>query len=283
MSAAAAMSFVSASAADGQKFVYADSGSGPLVVLVHGFPDLPTGWADTAVALNAAGYRTVVPYLRGYHPDTIVPGRSYGPEEIGEDALKLLDAIGEERAVLVGHDWGAAVVYRASIIAPERVRGMCGVAIPHPRVIKPSPALLWKARHFLTLKLPTGTMLMRGRGFKHVDTLMKRWAPRWSGPEREACRAEITRAFADPVVLDGALQYYRDAERGGVPNVTVPGLVVGGTTDLLAPSVFERAPEAFDAPCEVVICDGAGHWPHRESAALFQERLIGWLGGLPSG
>ena len=84
-------------------------------------------------------------------------------------------------------------------------------------------------------------------------------------------------------MLDGALQYYRDAERGGVPNVKVPGLVVGGTTDLLAPSVFERAPEAFDAPCEVVICEGAGHWPHRESAALFQERLIGWLGGLPSG
>src|SRR5262245_4343050 len=129
------MDFKSAATEDGQKFVYSDTGEGPLVVLVHGFPDLPTGWEDTAKALNAAGYRTVVPYLRGYHPDTSVEGRGYGPELIGEDALKLLDAIGEQQAVLVGHDWGAAVVYRASILGPERVRGVCGVAIAHPRVI----------------------------------------------------------------------------------------------------------------------------------------------------
>ena len=69
--------------AHGQRFVFTDSGSGPLVVLFHGFPDTPNGWADTAQALNAAGYRTVVPYLRGYHPDTIVPGRRYGGAEIG--------------------------------------------------------------------------------------------------------------------------------------------------------------------------------------------------------
>jgi pimeloyl-ACP methyl ester carboxylesterase len=277
------MEFKSAATDDGQQFVYSDTGTGPLVVLVHGFPDLPTGWEDTAKALNAAGYRTVVPYLRGYHPDTIVEGRGYGPELIGEDALKLLDAIGEQRAVLVGHDWGAAVVYRAAILGPERVRGVCGVAIAHPRVIKPSLGLLLKARHFVTLKLPTGTMLARSRNFKHIDTLMRRWAPQWSGPDRDKTLADIKQAFSDPVVLNGALDYYRDADRGGVPNIKVPGLVVGGTTDLLAPEVFERSPEGFDAPCEVVIAPGAGHWPHRESAELFHERLIGWLGGLPSG
>ena len=175
------------------------------------------------------------------------------------------------------------MVYRAAVIAPQRVRGLCAVAIPHPRLIKPSPALLWKARHFLTLKLPTGALLARSRDFKHIDTLISRWAPYWSGPERDACLADVKRAFADPVVLDGALSYYRDAERGGVPNVKVPGLVIGGTTNLLAPEVYERSPEAFDAPCEVVIAPGAGHWPHRESADLFQERLISRLGRLPPG
>src|SRR3954469_3509643 len=68
--------------ADGQTFVYSDSGEGPLVVLLHGFPDLPQGWADAAAVLNGAGYRTVVPYLRGYHPDTIVAGRDYSGERI---------------------------------------------------------------------------------------------------------------------------------------------------------------------------------------------------------
>lgn len=103
------MEFKQAIAEDGQHFLYAESGDGPLVVLLHGFPDTPFGWADTVPVLNAAGYRTVVPYLRGYHADTIVAGRGYGGPEIAEDAVRLLDAIGADDAVLVGHDWGAAI------------------------------------------------------------------------------------------------------------------------------------------------------------------------------
>ena len=164
-------------------------------------------------------------------------------------------------------------------VAPERVRGCAASRSRTPRLIPTSPALLWKARHFLTLKLPTGPMLARSRDFKHIDTLIRRWAPHWSGPARDACLADVKGAFADPVVLDGALSYYRDAERGGVPNIKVPGLVIGGTTDLLAPEVFERSPEGFDAPCEVVIAPGAGHWPHRESPELFHARLTSGSAG----
>lgn len=275
------MEFVRATSGDGQRFVYADSGAGPLVVLIHGFPDTPFGWADTASALNAAGYRTVVPYLRGYHADTIVEGRRYRGEEIGADAVTLLDAIGADAAVLVGHDWGAAVTYRAAAIAPDRVRAVCGVGIPHPNVIKPSPGLLWGARHFVTLALPTGARLARGNDFAYIDTLMRRWAPSWSGPDRDAALKDVKRAFSDPAVLDAALAYYRDQRRGELPRLSQPALVVGGTTDILDAAAFERSPEAFDGPCEVVIAEGAGHWPHREAADLFHERLLAWLGALP--
>jgi pimeloyl-ACP methyl ester carboxylesterase len=110
--------------ADSQTFVYSDSGGdGPLVVLFHGFPDLPFGWSDARDALVGAGHRVVVPYLRGYHPDTMVPGRRYRAKEIGEDAIRLLDAIEAERAVLVGHDWGAAVVYRPAAPTAFASRG----------------------------------------------------------------------------------------------------------------------------------------------------------------
>jgi pimeloyl-ACP methyl ester carboxylesterase len=158
--------------AHGQRFLYTDSGEGPLVILLHGFPDTPAGWTDTRETLNAAGYRTVVPYLRGYHPDTIVPGRRYGPSEISQDAVYLLDAIGAEQAVLVGHDWGAAVVYRAAALAPERVRALCAVAIPHPRLLERSPGLLWRGRHFVTLRLPSARWLARRRDFAYLDTLI---------------------------------------------------------------------------------------------------------------
>src|ERR1700681_372091 len=68
------MDFKTASA-HGQTFRFCDSGDGPPVVLIHGFPDTPMGWEDTRLALNAAGFRTLVPYLRGYHPETIVADR----------------------------------------------------------------------------------------------------------------------------------------------------------------------------------------------------------------
>ncbi|HEY3021639.1 MAG TPA: alpha/beta hydrolase [Solirubrobacteraceae bacterium] len=266
--------------AHGQQFVFEDSGSGPLVVLFHGFPDTPNGWAPTAQALNAAGYRTVVPYLRGYHPDTIVAGRRYGAAEIGEDAIRLLDALGAERAVLVGHDWGAGVVYRAAAIAPERVRALCCVAIPHPRQIKRSPSVLWGARHFLTLRVATGPWLARHDDFAYLDTLMRRWAPNWSGPDRDATLRDVKRAFADPRVLDAALAYYRDASAGGVGRLKPPALIVGGTTDILGPETFRRSPEGFEGPCDVLIVEGTGHWPHREARAQFEERLLAFLAGL---
>ena len=63
---------------DGQTFVLRERGSGPLVVMFHGFPDTPYGWTTIASAVAAAGYRVVTPWLRGYHPDTLVPGRGYG-------------------------------------------------------------------------------------------------------------------------------------------------------------------------------------------------------------
>jgi pimeloyl-ACP methyl ester carboxylesterase len=268
--------------AHGQTFRFCDSGQGPPVVLFHGFPDTPMGWEDTRLALNAAGFRTIVPYLRGYHPDTIVPGRSYGGNEISEDAIRLLDALELERATLVGHDWGASVVYRAAATAPERVRAICPVAIPHLSLLKPSPSLLWGGRHFITLALPSGPWLARRDDFKYLDVLMRRWAPTWSGPDRDATLADVKQAFADPKVLDGAISYYRDvSRRDDLGRISVPALVVGGTTDIVPAELFSRSAELFDAPCEVLIADGAGHWPHRERAEQFHERLRAFLAGLP--
>lgn len=271
------MDFTSATA-HGQTFVYSDTGSGPLVVLWHGFPDTPYGWADTAKVLNDAGYRTVVPYLRGYHPDTIVAGRSYKGAEIGEDAIRLLDAIGADDAVFVGHDWGAAVVYRAATFAPERVTKLVAVAIPHPSAIEPKPALLFKARHFVTLALPTRHWLARRDDFAYMDALMRRWAPNWRGPARDKTLADVKAAFADERVLDGALQYYVDQERGGIRSLPQSALLVAGTADIVPVDAYEQSRKRFTgAQFEVVVAEGAGHWPHREAADKFHQALLQFL------
>ena len=75
-----------------QTWRYHDSGEGRPVILIHGFPDTPQAWAGIARSLNQAGYRTIAPYLRGYHPDTLVAGRPYDALHVAEDVIGLLAA-----------------------------------------------------------------------------------------------------------------------------------------------------------------------------------------------
>jgi epoxide hydrolase A/B len=108
-----------------------DAGSGPPVVLAHGFPELSYSWRHQVPALVGAGYRVLAPDQRGY-------GRSDRPEAVDDydilhltgDLLGLLDDIGEDRAVFVGHDWGSMVVWQLALLAPERVAGVVGMSVP---------------------------------------------------------------------------------------------------------------------------------------------------------
>jgi pimeloyl-ACP methyl ester carboxylesterase len=108
-----------------------DAGEGFPVVLAHGFPELAYSWRHQIPALAAAGHRVLAPDQRGY-------GRSTRPQAIADydithltgDLLGLLDDIGEERAVFVGHDWGAMVVWQLALLAPERVAGVVGMSVP---------------------------------------------------------------------------------------------------------------------------------------------------------
>jgi pimeloyl-ACP methyl ester carboxylesterase len=121
-----------------------DAGEGFPVVLAHGFPELAYSWRHQIPALAAAGNRVLAPDQRGY-------GRSSRPERIEDydithltgDLLALLDDIGEERAVFVGHDWGALVVWQLALLAPERVAGVVGMSVPFiPRAPFPPTQLM---------------------------------------------------------------------------------------------------------------------------------------------
>jgi pimeloyl-ACP methyl ester carboxylesterase len=264
----------------GQAFRYLDSGEGPLVVLLHGFPDIPDSWDAVRTRLNTAGYRTVVPYLRGYHPATF-SDRAFKSDDLADDFALLLDALGESSAAVVGHDWGASVAYSAATKYPERVTKFVPVGIPHPLTIKPKPTEAAAGRHFLYFKLPWASVTGRAFDLKLVDRLYRRWSPNWDGPAREQSVTEAVQTLRDKRVLRNALAYYKALnpfDRFFRPKIAVPALVVGGGDD---PDVFQRAyaatPARFSAPCEVVIIDGAGHWPHREREAEFVAALLDFL------
>ncbi len=270
---------------DGRKVRVASVGQGTPVVLLHGFPDGPDSWAATAELLAGAGHRAVVPYLRGYHPDTIVAGRSYGRSELGEDVVHLLDALGLERAVLVGHDWGAACVWSAYRAAPDRALGVVPIAIPHPASMKPSLRLLWGARHFFSFKLPWSDQRTKRNSFAYLDTLYDRWSPNWRGESREQVVAGAKQLFSDDRVLHEALQWYRDRSLRPDPSnrfdLSCPGLLVMGAEDFGGdPEPYERSAKRFAEPAEILSVAGAGHWPHREGEDEFHERLLAFVGRL---
>jgi pimeloyl-ACP methyl ester carboxylesterase len=267
---------------DGQGFVFAEAGEGPLIILLHGFPDTPHGWERIAAGLADAGYRTVRPWLRGYHPDTIVEGRPYDPVTIGSDPITFLDALGERDAILVGHDWGASMVYGAATLYPARVRAIVPIAIPHPTLLPRNPSTLWAARHFLALKMPWAEKAVRRADFAYLDTLYRRWSPNWGGAARERSLADAKSAFADQRSLSGALDYYRALSPRPAPELARPplarGLVVGGTTDILDPDLYQRTVALLGAGSDSLIVEGAGHWPHREGEDAFLARLIEFAG-----
>lgn len=274
-----------------QTWRYHDSGQGRAVVLIHGFPDLPHSYATIARALNDSGYRTILPYLRGYHPDTIVPGRPYDAVSIAEDAVGLLDALGLSSAVLVGHDWGASVVWGAAALAPERVDAIVPIAIPHPKTLKPKNALeavgvLVLARHFVFFKTPWADAVTRRHDFAHIDALYRRWAPNWKGLDRDAAVERVKAAFRDPAVLGGAIDYYRavstQIDRRLTGQLRGRGLMVAGGKDFgghIGP--YKKSKALFEDGAELLVVPGAGHWPHREEEALFIDRLLGFLEKLP--
>jgi pimeloyl-ACP methyl ester carboxylesterase len=137
-------------------------------------------------------------------------------------------------------------------------------------------------RHFLSLKLPWAEQLCRRNDFAYLDRLYRRWSPNWTGAEREESLSRAKRALSSPATLSGALAYYRDLPLGKPPSVTarvpqVPGLVVGGAEDLAEAKLFSRTAALLAQPSRALIVAGAGHWPHRENAALVVPELLDFL------
>lgn len=260
--------------ANGVRFGYFESGTGPLVLLVHGFPDTAHAWDQVRPALGEAGFRAVAVFTRGYAPTSIPQDRRYDSDTLGRDLLALVEALGEKEAVVVGHDWGASAAYSAALLGPARVRKLVTVAIPHPAGVRPTPHLLWSVRHFFRFQLPDAGDMVRRDGFAHLDQLVKRWSPAWDVPAGET--DAVKESLREPANLEAALGYYR-ALRPWLPRshrgrIRVDTVAFAGEDDVIDPSLYDRARARFTGRYRVVRMPG-GHFMHREHP----ERFIGEL------
>jgi pimeloyl-ACP methyl ester carboxylesterase len=198
--------------ANGLEFAYLEEGEGPLVLLLHGFPDTAYSWSHQVPALAEAGYRTVAPYLRGYPPSEIPRDGFYDKGTLVADIAALIRALsGDAQAYLVGQDWGASITYNLLAAHPELVRRAVVMAVPHPAETAKS---VLNARHvhrsfhwwfFQLPRLPETALAEND--FAFVDYLWEYWAsPGYRDTEHVA---KIKRMLAEPGALPATLGYYR--------------------------------------------------------------------------
>ncbi|HEY8143039.1 MAG TPA: alpha/beta hydrolase [Kofleriaceae bacterium] len=278
--------------ANGVRYAYLEEGSGPLVLLLHGYPDNAHSWEHQIGALAAAGYRAVAPFMRGYPPTDLPAGGYYDRATLACDVKGLIDALnGGEPCLLVGQDWGAAISYGVLGAFPELIRRAVLLAVPHPvvirRTLKRSPAQVVRSFHWFLFQLPwLPERLVSARNAAFLEFLWWLWSPDYSD---RAHVAAIRTTMADPRVAEATLSYYRAAMqasyqdpalaelRGALDRpIEVPTRVLCGSRDMRG-QMLEEQRDLFRGPYEWGIVEGAGHFLHRERPAEVNRQIIEWL------
>jgi pimeloyl-ACP methyl ester carboxylesterase len=173
--------------ANGLELAFLEEGEGPLVLMLHGFPDTAHTWDKVRPLVAKKGYRAVSPFLRGYRPSAI-PTRDADLETLGRDVVALIGALGAEQAIVIGHDWGAAATYAAAALAPERISRLIALAVPHPFAVKPSLSKIWGVRHFFAYKLRGAPSRFARDDFAALPKIYRRWSPTWNARPRSSPR-----------------------------------------------------------------------------------------------
>jgi pimeloyl-ACP methyl ester carboxylesterase len=282
--------------ANGARFAALAAGrkSGPLVLLLHGFPELSRSWQSQLSALAKAGYRAIAPDMRGYGES-----EQKGPYDLwtlSQDVRGLIRASGRERAVVVGHDWGGAVAYGAAMFEPDAVERLVVLNAPHPLILRRhlvrNPRQILRSWYMFLFQLPVlPELLFTARGAEAVARGLRGGSTirdHWTSEEL----AHYQTAFLKPGAASAAIGYYRAAmrsffklrrERERV--IEAPTLILWGKEDrFLGTELLEPGPMArfWRQPPEIRFIEGAGHFVQNEAPERINQELLAWLGPAPA-
>ncbi|MEE6136622.1 alpha/beta hydrolase [Mycobacterium sp. 050128] len=303
------------------RVVEAGERGAPVVVLAHGFPELAYSWRHQIPVLAEAGYHVLAPDQRGYggssRPDAI---EAYNIRELTTDIVGLLDDVGAERAVWVGHDWGAPVVWHAPLLHPDRVAAVAALSVPATPRSHVAPTQAWRKTfgenffYILYFQEPgvadaelnsdPARAIRRLMGGLRTDgdraAGMRMVAPGPEGfidrlPEPDALPDWISQDELDHYISEfsrtgftGGLNWYRNFDRNweltadlADTKISVPCLFIGGTADpVLAFTRADRATEIVSGPYQQLMIEGAGHWLQQERPDEVNTALLEFLNGL---
>jgi pimeloyl-ACP methyl ester carboxylesterase len=259
---------------------------GPLVILLHGFPDFCWGWRHQIAPLADAGLRVLAPDQRGYNLSHKPPGiPAYDLDTLAADVMALAEVHGRRSVRLVGHDWGGLVAWWAAARHPDRIERLAILNAPHPAVAgayaRSNPSQLLKSSYVGFFQLPwLPEAVLRANNF----ALMRRALLRSSRPGTftEVDFARYRTAWAAPGALTAMLNWYRALRRRpriDDARVVPPTLVLWGERDRFLEKGLAEASLALCDAGRPVWFETAGHWVHLEEAAEVNEELVEFLAG----
>ena len=278
---------------NGIDFSYFEAGSGPLALCLHGFPDTAHTWRHLLPALAAAGYHAVAPFNRGYAPTSLAPDGSYPSAALGLDANALHEALGGDHdAVLIGHDWGAAGVYSAVNLEPQRWRRAVTMAVPPASVVAEaffSYDQLRLSWYMFFFQHPLSDAVVAMNDYDFIAKLWRDWSP---GYDHRDDVAHFRDAMPDADHLTAALRYYRHTIGGLDPDPTYDGaqaagfatpaiatLYLHGRTDgCMGVDLVTKAEDHLTAAgSQAVIVEDAGHFLHLERPEVVNRLVLDFL------
>jgi epoxide hydrolase 4 len=262
---------------------YVEAGDGPLMLLLHGFPEFWYGWRLQIAPLAAAGFRVVAPDLRGYNlsskPDGVA---AYRADRVAADIRGLIGELGAESALIVGHDWGGSVAWVTAMHHPEVVNRLAVLDAAHPRKLNEAlktPGQLRRSWYFFFFQPPAVTeSIVRARDWRFFRRFLRDAQPPYTSEEMD----RYVEAWSQPGAATGMINYYRAAVRQSpkspaaqIRPISAPTLVIWGERDrYLGPMLAEPHREDVPNLDRVVRLPNASHWVHHDEHERVTELLI---------
>jgi epoxide hydrolase 4 len=268
----------------------ADIGAGevpkdvPLVVFLHGFPEFWWSWRDQLSAFAAAGYWAVAPDMRGYNESDKPEGvASYDLENLAGDVAGLIRALGREKAVVVGHDWGAVVAWGFAMLHPELLERLAILNVPHPQVmlnnLRGSPMQMLKSWYVFFFQLPVLPEKLVSRN----DYAFTRKTFEVDGFDKETIEHYID-ALRVPKAVTSAINYYRAsirrAAKGRLPiirEIEQKVLVIWGDKDRYLRKEMAEPPKDLVPNARVVHLPHATHWVQNDATDEVNRLLLDFV------
>lgn len=255
---------------------------GPVLVLLHGFPEFWYGWKKQIEPLAAAGFRVIAPDQRGYNLSGKPSGvASYALSELVSDVIAIADQLGQQRVSLAGHDWGAAVAWSAALLHPQRVAKLAVLNVPHPSVMRrflmTQPRQMLRSWYMFFFQLPWLPEALFSAFDFHMGA---RSLARSSRPGTFSAEdlAQYRAAWSQPGALTAMINWYRALFRSRAKfsdrTVRVPTRILWGERDAFLVPEMARESLRYCTDAELFTFADASHWLQHEEPARVSELLI---------